>query len=897
MFIIDIYPINIRIPPEMKNILALLFCTCLVSAQPLPVKVADVSYQVFPYSLRTENSGIYAISTFTVSERRINLLSTDGQEEFAVENSGALSKLAPTSENHRSVFSAESYLRGSRSLIDNRDGTYSDALGTQVSLKIAGRSTLMIASNISGEPTEIRLAFPGDLGYAELIGVDASGHTFLLTERYRTEIPLMVKREVVTLDSAGKRLSVLEIPDIKYITTDKDFRIDAEGNLYHMMTTADRMIVFRWPDLTVRHSDPIVYPAEYAYSLHYNTLLPTAEAAGGPIEPQPAALIRRTLALRIGESYAMHQYPCTAKNLSPTNVTAPDGDVVRTPPWLLAGANARIPYMWGGFSTIAQFDAGLHAGYYAGDINTSGVSSYSVGLDCSGFVSRCWQMSSHYSTSMMPSITTQYASWDSLKPGDAILKNGHVRLFIERSANGGFRVVEAAGRNWDVSYYTFALSDLQGVYTPRRYNSMEQNYSFQRPMLTSVITGGNAGATLTWDCDTTGLIGYRIYSSADGVQWNLLANESMIGRVLSTVLPPSADAEYYRIATVKNDAAGTESDWSNAMGASRDRGPAHYLIIDGFERLTGSWQSAAHSFAVRYGNALKKAGVTFSTMKNFRATTDTAAFGRYDGVIWFLGDEGTEQETFSDREQALLRSYLEKGKKLFLSGSEVGWDLSQNGMAADKEFYSNYLKAAFKSDNASSSAVKNEAGGFYGDAPFTIGQVYVEDYPDAIDSANGSTVCLRYDNNTAAGVQYAGTFGASHQPGKLIYLSFALETAADDAAVNSVIKNAITFFEGTTTGIVSRSESLPLKLQLQQNYPNPFNPSTTLAFTVPSDGHATLTIFNALGQKVAVIFNGEAKAGSATTVWFNAAGLASGVYFSRLEYAGKTLQTKMQLLK
>ena len=45
----------------------------------------------------------------------------------------------------------------------------------------------------------------------------------------------------------------------------------------------------------------------------------------------------------------------------------------------------------------------------------------------------------------MPNITTQYNSWDYLKPGDAIHKVGHVRLFIKRNSNGSFKVAELPG--------------------------------------------------------------------------------------------------------------------------------------------------------------------------------------------------------------------------------------------------------------------------------------------------------------------------------------------------------------------------------------------------------------------------------------------------------------------
>ncbi len=89
----------------------------------------------------------------------------------------------------------------------------------------------------------------------------------------------------------------------------------------------------------------------------------------------------------------------------------------------------------------------------------------------------------------------------------------------------------------------------------------------------------------------------------------------------------------------------------------------------------------------------------------------------------------------------------------------------------------------------------------------------------------------------------------------------------------------------------------PTVFALSQNYPNPFNPTTNISFTVPSTGRATLKILNILGQEVATLFNGEAQAGIVNQVQFNATGLSSGVYFSRLEYNGKAQMTKMSLLK
>jgi hypothetical protein len=84
----------------------------------------------------------------------------------------------------------------------------------------------------------------------------------------------------------------------------------------------------------------------------------------------------------------------------------------------------------------------------------------------------------------------------------------------------------------------------------------------------------------------------------------------------------------------------------------------------------------------------------------------------------------------------------------------------------------------------------------------------------------------------------------------------------------------------------------PKNYLLEQNYPNPFNPSTTLRYALPEAVHVTLAIYNTLGQKVAELVDGDLSAGYHEARW-EAAGLASGIYFARLTVTGGTGQILM----
>jgi hypothetical protein len=94
----------------------------------------------------------------------------------------------------------------------------------------------------------------------------------------------------------------------------------------------------------------------------------------------------------------------------------------------------------------------------------------------------------------------------------------------------------------------------------------------------------------------------------------------------------------------------------------------------------------------------------------------------------------------------------------------------------------------------------------------------------------------------------------------------------------------------------TRSTGDILSSCLLQNYPNPFNPSTTIKYDLPKDLRVTLKVFNVLGQEVATLVNEEQKAGYRSVEW-NAAGVASGVYFYRLDAGSFTSVKKLLLLK
>jgi hypothetical protein len=83
------------------------------------------------------------------------------------------------------------------------------------------------------------------------------------------------------------------------------------------------------------------------------------------------------------------------------------------------------------------------------------------------------------------------------------------------------------------------------------------------------------------------------------------------------------------------------------------------------------------------------------------------------------------------------------------------------------------------------------------------------------------------------------------------------------------------------------------KFSLAQNYPNPFNPNTSIKFSIPKATHVILSIYNAMGQKIADLLSRDMDAGTYATEW-NASCFASGIYYYRIQ-AGSFAETKKMI--
>lgn len=117
----------------------------------------------------------------------------------------------------------------------------------------------------------------------------------------------------------------------------------------------------------------------------------------------------------------------------------------------------------------------------------------------------------------------------------------------------------------------------------------------------------------------------------------------------------------------------------------------------------------------------------------------------------------------------------------------------------------------------------------------------------------------------------------------------------------SIVKEDCDFYYVKLGESESNADAPPVLTFAMSNYPNPFKPTTTIRYTVPKDGDVHLSIYNTKGQLISTLVNEQKNSGTHSIVWngndTNGNRVSSGIYFARIIADGKSLTTKMIMLK
>jgi len=413
------------------------------------------------------------------------------------------------------------------------------------------------------------------------------------------------------------------------------------------------------------------------------------------------------------------------------------------------------------------------------------------------------------------------------------------------------------------------------------------------------------------------IAGYRLFKSADALTWDQsFVDETVLGagdhfyRFNFTDTLPTV---YFRAVAVDtnkyiNELGAEEpllSEPSDAYGVGF-RVSNSILIVDNFDRQA-SWTLPYHPFVASHGEAVNACGHGFDSCTETAVQNGDISMTDYEVVIYFCGDDSRDEESLAAADQLRLLNYLQAGGKLFISGSEIGYDFAAT-TPDELNRYEYLLRVHYLGDLAGSNRVMGELGTVFEGLDFTYGtltgpNLYIEDYPDYLQPQYGSQTALFYENLRIAGVQFTGTYLASTIPAQLVYLGFTFETIENATNRAELMGRVLTYFN-LPVSIADNPLPVTDRFVLGQNYPNPFNPTTKIHYSIPNNLNnlqIQLQIFNVLGQRIRTLISGKKVAGSYSIEWDGkddqARPAASGVYVYRLQAGEMTESRKMILLR
>jgi len=346
---------------------------------------------------------------------------------------------------------------------------------------------------------------------------------------------------------------------------------------------------------------------------------------------------------------------------------------------------------------------------------------------------------------------------------------------------------------------------------------------------------GNGDITITWQPTPDTLeasavpTGYRVYLSDDGFAFD--SGRPANGTESHTLSGLTPGQTVFARVTATN--AGGESLWSEMLCARTPDAVAQglatpLLIVSGYTRLdefvwhqqginvhTGDMHMRQRFDSVRYhalaaANAQTAAGGAyfFDSASRDAVVAGDLDLDDYAAVNWVLGNQSTQDRTFTPAMRTLVQAFLAGGGSLFVSGSDLAFDLGGPGSAPDDQSFLEQVGGVYVADNSNSWSISAGSGVFAGVGAFTIddgtGNNYTVLSPDVIGPATGAATVLTYGTGASAAVEAPGVIAVGF-PFECIN-----ESAARDALMQSTLEHILPGYTGigpTTGGGSSRSSS------------------------------------------------------------------------------------------
>jgi len=309
---------------------------------------------------------------------------------------------------------------------------------------------------ITAGDRRIEVTVTNSLGGLRILGFNPDGSFYVIAEEV-VGSPIQVDQTVRHYNVAGELLGLARVPLAEHYTyVAQGLAVGPDGAVYALVTRPDRVEVQR-----------------LRFSKELKPILPAAPVETSAQESEGKAIAPLSCRSRDTMISIASGYVGNSKYLNSTNT---DGNCPgRCKPRYIGGPGtyASVAYDWGGWDTVSAYNSYMDPNTYkAGDAPRTGcaatVEDCSKGTDCSGFVSRAWDLSSRRRTCTwgsypgLESVSCQLKGNSCLQKGDILVKcDVHVVLVHIHGTNGVYAYESTTYNAYDRVVYLFSSWSLE----------------------------------------------------------------------------------------------------------------------------------------------------------------------------------------------------------------------------------------------------------------------------------------------------------------------------------------------------------------------------------------------------------------------------------------------------
>lgn len=309
----------------------------------------------------------------------------------------------------------------------------------------------------------IDVSVTNDLGGLSVLHINSDGSFVVQVIELVLNKSFQVDQKVYRYDASRRLIGMARVPlASQYTSVDHGVTIGPDGEVYAMITQPDGAEIQRLSFDT--ELPQILISPTGKEEQYYREVAFLAETCR-----------ERDLITDVAKEYLNNSTYLSSYHIN-DNAACPD----RVKPSYLGnpGYYSSVPYAWNTWETIAQFNSfmgGGTNGYFAGNASESYVSC-GRGIDCSGLVSRAWDLGSHTGTCSLENISFELTDRTALQPGDIMNRCSptprHTILFDSFAVNGMWGYEATTEFDHDKVVRILRGFTTIADYTPRRYNNV-----------------------------------------------------------------------------------------------------------------------------------------------------------------------------------------------------------------------------------------------------------------------------------------------------------------------------------------------------------------------------------------------------------------------------------------